>query len=430
VTKRTLLLLALAVGTGLPTMAACSTAERQAPLPPPVAGPTVAPTGRGAGPAAGSTERVPARSVPARPGAANRPGQATEPLKTGEAPVPAPGDVPGLPGSAGSAPVVGNGHHIGARAPWDLLLGDPHAETPPRAVVTAPVPAALVPVAPKPAEPKAAEPKAAAAKPSAPEPAAADDVVVLAEPGGHVSATVQPSLGRTVPVGGRQPVGDAVPDRVSFPALLSVLPPSAVDRPGAHPGRDQAERPPMLPNPPSPPADGPRPGRPPVLPAPSTPALVPPKRVHALTPPPSSSTPGPTTHPAPAAPPRPTPPVAPPWGIDGLTLHGPAAPATGRDGSPVFRAALQTALAQRPSGARPDPDALRRWSSALAKAALLAPDPKTKAELHLLAGYARELAATPQPARTALQGKRPRVAAAAEALRVDLPRRFGVALLD
>jgi hypothetical protein len=117
------------------------------------------------------------------------------------------------------------------------------------------------------------------------------------------------------------------------------------------------------------------------------------------------------------------------WHLDGLVLGSVAPPPSGHGGSPAFRQALRASLRDRPVGARPGTAALRRWSASLKKAAAVAPDAQTRKQLRIIARYAAELSRTPAPERAGLQSKRPGVVDAAAALRVTLPRRFGVSLL-
>jgi hypothetical protein len=117
------------------------------------------------------------------------------------------------------------------------------------------------------------------------------------------------------------------------------------------------------------------------------------------------------------------------WHIDGLSLSSSAPAATGKGGSPAFRKALKASLRQRPDSARPGPAELRRWAASLQKAASLAPDARTKQQLRVLAHYANELASTPAAKRASIQPKHRPALDAATALRAAMPRRFGVDLL-
>jgi hypothetical protein len=127
--------------------------------------------------------------------------------------------------------------------------------------------------------------------------------------------------------------------------------------------------------------------------------------------------------------PQPATPTAKGWHIDGLSLSSSAPAATGKGGSPAFRKALKSSLHQRPDSVRPGPAALRRWAASLQKAASLAPDARTKQQLRVLAQYANELASTPAAKRASIQPKHRPALDAAAALRAAMPRRFGVDLL-
>lgn len=458
-TKRTVLLLALAATTGMPTLVACSTAERQAPLPPQAAGSLG--TGSTTIPGSGGVRSADGSPVPTSGsvGANVPPGPAGSSggLRT------RPGYVPG---PAGTTP-GGDSYRVGARAPWGILLDDRPVPQP-----------GAGPVDPRQADPRQADPQQVGPPPVGPEqaPLPAPPSVDGAPGGGAIIlAADRPVLApRTVPVTRPLPPGQAkkldvttppraLPDAVSFASLLSVLPPVADgpelteaepaggdEKPETPPkqatapdteaeaeaGQDKPGRGDDSRETPSPAKPGPTPTAPsadlPVdLPVPSGAPDVP-----SAAPATSEPTPTPTptqsaTQPVPGSTkPEPSPALpATGWRTDGLRLVQPSADATGRGGSPAFRKALKATLGQRPTGDRPAPAALRAWSASLAKAAALAPDPRTKEQLRQVSRYAAQLAGTPAAKRAELQQDRPGMIRAAKQLRVSLPKRFGVDVL-
>lgn len=434
--------MALATTTGIPAMAACSTAERQAPLPPRAAGP-----GTGAAPSPASS--APPSGGVSVPLTADKHGSPTSDTAGADG-TPGSADSTGglrprpgnAPGSAESASSVPNGYRIGARAPWGILLDDrPQPGSTPK-----PVPA------PHRTGTGGTDGGQQPEKPVPPQLPAGGGRTILADgdhpavPAVKVSSvkvggpTVAPGQAKKDTSAARPAPGQGLPASISFSSLLSVLPPSATTirptpgRPSsddehrrkgrkaaasesdhsAHPakhGSSSSKRrsAAVALSLPSPPGAAPHPS--------ATPAHPP------------TSAPRPESHrPAPQLPaPQP---AATGWHIDGLALANVAPPVTGNGGSPRFRKALRAALAARPHAQRPRPAALRRWSAAIQKAASLAPDRQTKVQLSTLARYASELADTPAPKRAALQAKRPAAVEAASALRTSLPQRFGVRLLD
>lgn len=436
-------MLALATTTGLPAVAACSTAERQAPLPPQAAGSDASrqsPTS--------SATRSGGVSVPLTAGrGAPTSGPAGRDVAPGSADSgglrPRPANVPGTAGSASSVP---SRYRIGTRAPWGLLLGDAPQPAPHQAGVggnhDGEQPGERVPL-PQPASgggailADGAHPAVRAVKESPAVKLSAARTSVPAVAPGPAKQDQHTNPAHKAPEQG-------LPASISFSSLLSVLPPSAT-RSGQAPHRLDADeersgkRPKgAAPEPehsayPAKHGSSSPTGRPAPAPLPTplpstTPAHAPRSAPQPLAPQPPKPQP-PIPQPPKLGPDSPTPPDT-GWHIDGLVLPNAAPPGNGNAGSPRFRKALDAALAARPHGQRPEAAALRRWSATVQKAASLAPDPGTKAQLHTLARYVRKLADTPGPKRAALQAKRPAAIKAASALRSSLPQRFGVRLLD
>ncbi len=117
------------------------------------------------------------------------------------------------------------------------------------------------------------------------------------------------------------------------------------------------------------------------------------------------------------------------WQLDGLRLPGHAPRVERPHGPARFAAALQAAQRARPTGPRPEATELRRWSAALEKAGRVAPDRRTRAQLRRVARYVLVLARTDGGERADLQRRHPDVVEDATALRTALARRFGVSLL-
>ncbi|HSP39600.1 MAG TPA: hypothetical protein VLR26_17820 [Frankiaceae bacterium] len=206
-TKRTVLLLALAATTGAPALAACSNAERQAPLPPSAAGPALG---------------TPGGQVPVEPSTSRGDGGASVPLTADGRPVPTSGTAganitpgpagstgglrtrPGyVPGPAGTSAVPGDNYRVGTRAPWGILLDDrPKPKLQPVPVVE-PQPEPL----------------------PAPESGSEDGASILADapalkvPAKHSDVTVPPGQAQETDT-------PRLPSAVSFPALLAAMPPS------------------------------------------------------------------------------------------------------------------------------------------------------------------------------------------------------------
>jgi hypothetical protein len=434
VTKRTLLLLALAATTGVPALAACGASERQAPLPPSAAGSNAVgslppgTTGGYSGPQDTGGRQIPTSgSVGANVTPA--PSDSTGGLRT------RPGYVPG---PAGTTTLPSDSYRVGTRAPWGILLDDRPDPAP------APVPQVRNHRDTPPRD-------------------AGDGVLILADK--------QPALARVRPAGpdrtfpeldgtppglDRTPPGQATKDdpssqtvgetpdvasNLSFPALLAVLPPpispdpanQAENRSGDHKASKHhptAGTDDVRPTSADPAAPGeatattttttdlslPQPG----LPAGAVPAPIPPTTTL-----PSPAPPSPAPQPA-----QPAIPTGTGWHLDGLSLSNVAPQASGKNGSAAFRKALRASLQARPAMADPGAAELGRWSASLQKAATVAPDARTKQQLRTLSRYAAELARTPAPERAALQAKRPGAIHAASVLRAALPGRFGVSLLD
>ena len=425
-------MLALAATTGAPALAACSNAERQAPLPPSAAGPALG---------------TPGGQVPVEPSTSRGDGGASVPLTADGRPVPTSGTAganitpgpagstgglrtrPGyVPGPAGTSAVPGDNYRVGTRAPWGILLDDrPKPKLQPVPVVE-PQPEPL----------------------PAPESGSEDGASILADapalkvPAKHSDVTVPPGQAQETDT-------PRLPSAVSFPALLAAMPPSTdtptsdntdevdsvrhtADNTGDDTGEHAGDEPSgevLAPvgdtkDKPSNNTTG-KSGHQKPKPTDQTDgtAVLP-------TPQPLGSplpAPVPVPHQASAVPAVPSAPVATAWHIDGLTLAKPAPASIGKGGSAAFRKALWASLHQRPDSARPAPAALRRWSASLQNAATLAPDARTKTQLRLLSRYAADLADTAAPRRAALQQQRPGALQAASALRASLPRRFGVDLL-
>jgi hypothetical protein len=300
-------------------------------------------------------------------------------------------------------------------------------------------------------------------QPALPEPPAGGGVRILADGPGRATSAVKVQLNDlVVPPGQRKKSENpaaGVPEQpftpaLSLPSLLAVRPPSATptpadeapvpdDKPGKGPKGPHAE---VGQNSGSTSADSesttnageeqPAPAIP--LPTALQHVLHPtPTQTQTAAPTPTATptstatgTDSPATTAQPSTPASAAAPAATGWHIDGLALQNAAPDPTGKGGSAKFRKALRAALSARPDADRPSPAALRQWSTALQKAASLAPDARTKAQLRMLSRYTRELAGTAGPKRTALQATRPGALAAASSLRASLPQRFGVALLD
>ncbi len=421
-TKRTLLLLALAATTGVPALAACSTTQSQASLPPaavaqPYGTPVPAAPGGdvpGAPPAltaprsgsVGSNTAPPPSSPPSgdlttRPGYV--PGMPPT-IGTGRAPsgaaasgdaqsasgvaVPLAGPVPAA--DAASPRAVGD--HIGSRAPWAALLAD-RAPKKPTAVST-PAPAtALHAAGPSVLAPGQAKrtsdiPRASSApRGTGPRPSL---VVALTDPAAALVRLTPSSAGdRAANGAGPEADGAGHPTATaSATAGAATKPASASTAPGAQPS-PLPETPPRGPD--AKPDD-----RAPA--APGTPAAKPPMR---------------TAN----------------WTMPGFVLPAkqlPAAAAT--DAAPAFRHALAVSLAARPTSPRPDAGSLVRWAATLEKAAQAAPDRPTAEHLRTVSRYVSGLARVPLAGRAKAQLANYYVMATARDLRVNLPARFGIAL--
>jgi hypothetical protein len=425
VTKRTVLLLALAATTGVPVLAACGAAERQAPLPPSAAGPnTIAESPQGSVSGASGARGY----APQTADGAAAPTSAT----VGANVTPTPSDTTGglltrpgyVPGVAGDLSLPAGNYRAGARAPWGILLNDrPQPAPAPAPVTHGPGNGGDQGNLPKPGPDHGSGSGSGVTILADPaKTPAAPDVAKSAEPdlpAAPATATATATATDHSPAGATQPAG------ISFASLLAQLPPMP------EPDATHSPQPP----------DGPRPGHhhhtatsPESAPPTPEPTLLPTAGPQLPAP---TATPSPTPRPLTTPSPTPTPthppvlnlPRAVGWHLDGLALSNAAPKPSGKGGSAAFRKALHASRQARPDGARPSAGALRRWSASLRKAAALAPDGGTKRELSTLARYAAQLAGTPAPARAGLQPQQPGAIAAASDLRATLPRRFGVNLL-
>lgn len=447
-TKRTLLLLALAATTGVPALAACSTTQSQAPLPPaaveqPYGTPVPAAPGGdipGAPPASTSGPRsgsVGSNTAPQPVAASNgglttRPGYVPgtpPPVVAEQAPpaaasssdatqsasgvaVPLTGPAPTAAAATPRATVVGTG----SRAPWATLLADRAPRTP--AAVEAPAPVrALQAAGSSVIAPGQAKRRSDTAPKTAPDskPDSSASGSSTSDSSTSDSATARPSLvvALTDPAAVVVRLGPRVTDDASRSHTLHR--PSEARDPedgaAAEPTASASAR-----------------ARPAAKPAAAT------KNLSAQPSPlPGGATAGRKPQPAGRATPTPTPQPrmrTADWRMPGFVLPVKQLPVPATtNAAPAFRHALAVSLAARPSSPRPDAGSLLRWAASLEKAAQVAPDRPTAEHLRTVSRYAAGLARVPLAGRAKAQLSNYYVMATARDLRVNLPARFGVALL-
>lgn len=484
-TKRTLLLIALAATAGAPALAACSSTQSQAPLPPPAtvqpygtpvpaapggdipgappvaaaprsgsvganAAPPLAPTGDGLRMRPGyAPDQAPNQAAPSR----TQPGSSL-PAAAG-IPVPLTGPALPLPG-----PTTASSHssdaQIGTRAPWATLLADQGARPAP---TRSPADRALQAAGPSRVAPGQLKRTADA---TAPVPSLAR---ILTDPAAR-TVLVPPPVAAPGVVPGEPRPKKANPKRPRVPKpsqdtgthpTAATAPAATLNTPetpstaaqqqttasspyatgctvaGPHPQRVTGET--AQPTHPGSPTSSPHQPSPHQPSAPQTSPHQPgqpkpdkPKSDQAK----QDQTKSDQTKPTQAEPADPTTPLTCPsdWAMAGLVLPVQQLPApVGPDVAPPFRKALMISLDARPDTAGPDAAALQKWAATLERAASLAPDHATSAHLRTLAGYVDGLSDVPVAERADAQLSNYDVMAKARDLRASLPACFGVDLL-